>query len=399
MKHHPPPNLTQITYRLVVFLLFLLVLDGCAALAPAEPALVKTSLAEYHTTQSASPPTSSPIPLPTMTRKPPATTQAETAIPTAAPLPTSTQPLFEVGLEITVDYLQNIEISGSAISYHEELPPNNRYERHIVSYLSEGNQIYGLLTTPLGDPPPDGYPAIVFNHGYIPPANYRTTERYEAYVDYLARSGFVVFKIDFRGHGQSEGQPSGAYFSPGYTIDAIAALKSLQTLAFIDPGGIGMWGHSMAGNVVLRAMLIEPDIQAGVIWSGAVYSYDDFAKYGISDNTYRPPPTPEDPEAAERRRERQEIFDTYGRPGSGSEYWQEVSLTAHLDALNQPLQIHHAEDDPVVNIGYSRDLAKALEEHQKEHQFYSYHGGGHNIVSPYFDTAMQRTVQFFRENL
>ena len=24
-----------------------------------------------------------------------------------------------------------------------------------------------------------------------------------------------------------------------------------------------MWGHSMAGNLVLRAMLIEPDIKAG----------------------------------------------------------------------------------------------------------------------------------------
>jgi hypothetical protein len=35
----------------------------------------------------------------------------------------------------------------------------------------------------------------------------------------------------------------------------------------------------MAGNLVLRAMLIEPDIKAGDL-AGAVYSYDDFGKYG-----------------------------------------------------------------------------------------------------------------------
>ena len=59
-------------------------------------------------------------------------------------------------------------------------------------------------------------------------------------LDTLARNGFVVFKIDMRGHGNSEGEPQGSYFSPGYTIDAIAALQSLQTMDMIDPDGIGM---------------------------------------------------------------------------------------------------------------------------------------------------------------
>ena len=44
----------------------------------------------------------------------------------------------------------------------------------------------------------------------------------------------------------------------------------------------------MAGNLVLRAMLIEPDIKAGVIWAGAVYSYDDLTRYAISDPSYTP---------------------------------------------------------------------------------------------------------------
>jgi len=323
---------------------------------------------------------------------------------TETPFPTLTETLepsltpFAVGEELTIRYLREWEIMGSEITFHERLANGPGYRRHLVSYQSEDNQIYGLLTVPFKEPPEDGFKAVVFNHGYIPPTEYRTTARYEAYVNYLARSGLVVFKIDYRGHGRSEGQPSGSYFSPGYTIDAVAALKSLQTLDYVDPDGIGMWGHSMAGNLVLRAMLIEPEIQAGVIWAGAVYSYEDFAELGISDFSYRPPPTPDGGGEDYRRRSR-EIIETHGRPDLNSAYWREVALTEHLEHLTSPLQIHHAENDPVVSIAYSERLAAALQEQGKPYQFFRYEGGEHNLVSPYFDQAMLRTVEFFRENL
>ena len=182
-------------------------------------------------------------------------------------------------------------------------------------------------------------------------------------------------------------------------LDSITALKSLQMLDYIDPQGIGMWGHSMAGNLVLRAMLIEPDIKAGVIWAGAVYSYDDFAKYGIDDHTYRPPATPENGEGADPRRKSRQIIETYGWPDTQVDYWQAVSLTENIEHINSPLQLHHAEDDTVVNIGYSFSLAAALQENGVAYEFYNYEGGGHNLISPYFDQAMLRTVEFFRKYL
>lgn len=311
--------------------------------------------------------------------------------------PAATAAVFEVGQELTIEYLRAQDITGSEITFEQELDSTFYYEQHLVSYRSEGNKIYGLLTVPRTEPPDGGFKAIVFNHGYIPPSLYVTTERYFAYVDYLARNGFAVFKIDLRGHGQSEGEPTGSYFSPAYTIDAIAALKSLQTLEFVDPQGIGMWGHSMAGNLVLRAMLIEPDIQAGVIWAGAVYSYDDFTEYGISDNTYRPPATQES--GADPRRRSRQIIETYGRPDTQVDFWRAVSLTENLGLLRSPLQLHHAEDDPVVSIRYSEGLAEALLANGKQYEFYRYDGGGHNLLSPYFEQAMQRTVEFFRDNL
>jgi len=385
-----------------VLLVFLMFVTGCsieevgetvptqaAGFAPSitTTAVPSSTVAEPAITETV---TIQPTETPTLTPSPTAT---------ITPIPTETPVIFEVGEEITIPYLRNLEITGSEIVFEEKLADRSNYHQHLVSYTSEGNKIYGLLTIPFTALPEGGYKAIVFNHGYIPPSAYRTTERYTAYVDYLARSGFVVFKIDYRGHGRSEGEPSGSYFSPGYTIDSIAALKSLQMLDIIDPQGIGMWGHSMAGNLVLRAMLIEPDIQAGVIWAGAVYSYDDFAEYGIDDNTYRPPATPEAQSTPDPRRNRAEIFDTYGRPDTQVDYWKAVSLTENIEFLNSPIQLHHAEDDNVVNIGYSYGLAAVLQENSKAYAFYIYEGGGHNLLSPYFGQAMLRTVEFFRNNL
>ena len=198
-----------------------------------------------------------------------------------------------------------------------------------------------------------------------------------------------------RGFGESEGEPTGSYFSPGYTIDTIAALKSLQTLDFVDPEGIGVWGHSMAGNILLRAMLIEPAIRAGVIWAGAVYSYDDFTQYAIDDPSYNPAAAAQSP----GRRIGQQLRETYGQPDTAEPFWAAVSLTKHIDLLEAPLQLHHAVNDDVVNIGYSSDLASALAAANKVYEFYQYDGGGHNINSPYFEEAMQRTIEFFQEHL
>jgi dipeptidyl aminopeptidase/acylaminoacyl peptidase len=393
---------------ILVLFIFLVFLGGCTVAGeggmatPKSAGLAPNASVTMIPTATAVNPTAADLPTinyPDFAQGSKTPTQTASPPSTITPTPTETEVVFEVGREITIKYLRDLEITGSEITFEEELPDRSNYHQHLVSYISEGNQIYGLLTIPFGEPPESGFKAIVFNHGYIPPTAYRTTERYTAYVDYLARSGFVVFKIDYRGYGESQGEPSGSYFSPGYTIDSITALKSLQMMDNIDPQGIGMWGHSMAGNLVFRAMLIEPDIKAGVIWAGAVYSYDDFVKYGITDNTYRPPATPETQETPNPRRSSREIFDTYGRPDTQVDYWKAVSLTENIEFLNNPLQLHHAQDDTVVNIGYSIDLASVLQENSKEYEFFSYEGGGHNLISPYFDQAMQRTVEFFRDNL
>ena len=315
-----------------------------------------------------------------------------------------TQPLrFLTSIDIA--YLRLLKFESDAPVIEEELTPGSNYQRYIASYESMGNTIYGLLTIPNEDPPEGGFPAIVFNHGYIPPRQYQTTERYVAYVDNLARNGFVVFKIDLRGHGNSEGEPNGAYFSNGYTVDAISALNSLKNMPEVNKDRIGMWGHSMAGNLLLRAMLVSDEIKAGVIWAGAVYSYADFAQYRLNDTSYVRRETTEE---EQRRRysesslvmeEVRKLREEPDKIDFNGEFWTNISLTSNINHLQHPIQLHHAVNDPVVNVGYMRDLAKVLEAEGKEFEVFEYAGGGHNIESPYFEIAMQRTVEFFKAHL
>lgn len=282
---------------------------------------------------------------------------------------------------------------GSDIIIEQTLEPGDNYDRYIVSYLSEGNKIYALLTIPQGEKPASGWPVIIFNHGYIPPAQYRTTERYVAYVDAFARNGYIVFRSDYRGHGSSEGEATGGYGSPAYTIDVLNAVTAMKNYAEADPNRIGMWGHSMGGHITLRAMVTTGDIKAGVIWAGVVASYEDlFERWRRPGDNPAATSTP-DPNS-NRRRWRQELMEKYGSPDENPEFWASMSPNSYLADLSGPIQLHHGTVDDSVPVEFSETLAEQMQTVGQPGELYTYENDNHNI-SNFFSTAMERSIQFF----
>jgi len=278
------------------------------------------------------------------------------------------------------------EYPGSDIVIEEILKPGANYSRYYVSYLSEGLKIYGLLTVPNGVKPESGWPVIVFNHGYIPPEIYRTTERYIAYVDLIARSGYIVFRTDYRGHDRSEGEPTGAYSSPGYVIDVLNAVASVKRYPDADPNRIGMWGHSMGGYITLRSMVITKDIKAGVIWAGVVASYPDLLTKWRRAGGVVPTPRPDS--------WRTSLIEQYGDWEENPEFWDSISANSYLSEISGPLQLHHGTRDEDVPLEFSELLFYQMLEVDKYVELYKYSGDNHNI-SKYFNLAMQRTIEFF----
>jgi len=314
-----------------------------------------------------------------------------TSGPTSVLMPTT--PTLMPFIEMTIPFLRQ-KTYVSSLSSLDTFSENPSFTSYLTSYNSDELTINGLLTQPKGDAPPGGWPAIIFIHGYIPPQQYRTTQNYASYVNYLARNGFVVFKIDLRGHDKSEGEPGGSYFSSDYIIDVLNARAALQKSGFVNPDKIGLWGHSMAGNVSLRAFAVQPKIPAVVIWSGAVYSYSDRLRYGIDDGSYLPPPV-----STKRQQKRQLLRDIHGEFDPSKPFWQQVAATNYLNDLQGAIQLHHTIDDSVVNIDYSRDLIDLLDKTSVPHEIREYQTGGHNISGVSFTQAMEKTVEFYKKNL
>lgn len=283
---------------------------------------------------------------------------------------------------------------GSDITIEQTLSSGSNYNQYIASYLSDGLKIYALLTVPNGDKPTGGWPIILFNHGYIPPEVYRTTERYIAYIDAFARNGYIVFKPDYRGNGSSEGQPEGAYYSPAYTIDDLNALSSIKKYKDVNPDKVGIWGHSMGGNITLRDLAIAKNIKAAVIWGGVVGSYDDLMNNWQRRVSYRPSTR----ELNLRNRGRNGFVQQYGTPQTNPQFWNAVDPTMFVKDITAPVQLDAGGADEEVPVAFSLSLRDKLQQAGKTVEFYEYPGSDHNI-SQGFNLAMERSIAFFDKYL
>lgn len=287
---------------------------------------------------------------------------------------------------LTIPELREGSYPGSAIKIERQLSSGRNYKRYLSSYQSEGLKIFALLTVPNGAKPKNGWPAIVFNHGYIPPKQYRTTEKYVAYVDGFARAGYIVFKPDYRGHGSSQGESQGAYFSPAYTIDVLNATSSVAKFKDTNPDRIGMWGHSMGGYLTLRSMMVDSRIKAGVIWAGVVAPYKDIIERWTGRQRGNIP--------KEAQRRRKLVIEKFGTPSSNPAFYDSISPNTYLSDGLGPLQIHHGLSDETVPYQFSRALVKGLRDAKQSHEYYEYAGNDHNLKQS-FGLVMRRSVAFF----
>jgi uncharacterized protein len=299
---------------------------------------------------------------------------------------------------LAIEVMRKKDYPGSEIAIEETLPDGLNYHQYLTSYKSDGLKIYALLTVPFGEKPISGWPVILFNHGYIAPDQYQTFPsigQYASYYPYFSRNGYLVFKPDYRGNGQSQGNPEGAYYSPAYTTDDLNALSSIKKYQDADPNRVGIWGHSMGGNITLRDLVVRPqDVQVAVIWGGVVGSYED-----LMFNWQRKVPfQPSQRELALRNNRRSDLVKQYGDARQNPAFWNALDPTNFISDIIAPVQIDVGGSDEEVPVSFSQSLRDKLLKAGKIVEYFEYVGDNHNI-SQSFNEAMRNSLNFFDKYL
>jgi uncharacterized protein len=296
---------------------------------------------------------------------------------------------------LTIQAMRSRDYPGSNIVIEQTLSPASNYNRYIASYKSDGLKIYALLLIPKGVKPDRGWPVIVLNHGYITPEKYTPDGNYIPYADAFAKNGYIVFKPNYRGNGKSEGIPTSTYYSPDYVVDDLNAIASIKKYFAVDPTRIGVWGHSMGGNITLRDLVIDTtDIKAAVIWGGVVGSYTDIMYNWENKVTYKP--VAED--LMLRNKNKDILISLYGTPIKNPDFWNSCDPTYFLNDVSAPVQIDVGLADNQVPPVFSEVLYDELKVIGKKVEYYTYPGSNHDINQG-FDLAMKRTIDFFNRYL
>lgn len=296
---------------------------------------------------------------------------------------------------LAIENLRMKTYKGSNLTFEKELASGTSFKRYLVSYLSDGLKIYGQLTIPQGQKPPEGWPVIIFNHGYIPPNQYSTENSYESFIEPFATAGYIVFKPDFRGNGNSEGTPAQVYISPGYIIDSLNALSSVKKFKDANPNSIGVMGHSMGGNITLHDIVISKDFKAAVIFSGVVGNYSDILSWWNKRISTGVLTTENDQQTAKLV---SQFVSEHGTPENNPGFWNTIDPLYFVSDINIPVQIDVGTNDQTVPPNFSSSLKDALKKFGKTVDYNEYQGADHNLY-PDTSSALQHALIFLNSYL
>lgn len=270
-----------------------------------------------------------------------------------------------------IEQLRQREFKGGEIRIEETLAHNNSYTSYILSYPSDNLKIYGMMNVPSGDGP---FPVIVLNHGYFNTKSFNSGDGTHAMADILAVKGYITLASDYRGFGKSEDAPSqrSGGHRPEYAIDVLNLIASVKSLSKADTNKIGMWGHSMGGEVSLQTVETTDKIKALVLWAPTSGNAADNASFYGSGRTS---PRPNNPNLVG------------------------VSPINYLKYIQTPISLHQGLADTEVKPEWSKELNDALKKEGKIVEYFEYEGQDHNFKNLGWDAISDRTIEFFDKHL
>jgi len=172
---------------------------------------------------------------------------------------------------------------------HREQDPVKPYpytEEEVVYENKEaGVKLAGTLTLPQSEGP---FPAVILITGSGQQNRNEEIAGHRPFLvlsDYLTRQGIAVLRVDDRGIGGSTGNVSQAT-TEDFAGDVLTGVEYLKNRKEIDPGRIGLIGHSEGGLIAPMVAVKSPDVAFIVLMAGQGITGEEIS-YLQSDLIYR----------------------------------------------------------------------------------------------------------------
>jgi dipeptidyl aminopeptidase/acylaminoacyl peptidase len=232
------------------------------------------------------------------------------------------------------------------------------------------------------------FPVVIVVHGYIDPPIY-ALEPYQVlgytthYANALSRNGYITIHPNLRNYPPSESGPNP--FRIGYAIDLLNLAAIVREhggepglLEKADPERIGLMGHSMGGGASIRAMTVDQEIKAVVLYAST--SADEYQNYNFilrwSGGTQG----------------KEEL-------ATPPEIMEQIAPVNHLERVRAAVSIHQGLADEVVPVEWAAQLCQRLTDLGKTVECFTYQNQPHTLVDGAERAYIQRMIDFFDRHL
>lgn len=150
-----------------------------------------------------------------------------------------------------------------------------------VRFFSEGLELAGTLRLPDDLKPGERRPAVVCCQGFSLVKEVWLPDNARA----LNRAGFVTLSLDYRGFGESAGEPRCRLVPQQQVQDVRNGLTFLETVDEVDASRLGVFGISLGASVAAGVAGVDARVKALVAVAGPadlerVWShFPDFARF------------------------------------------------------------------------------------------------------------------------
>ncbi|MGD9141504.1 MAG: alpha/beta hydrolase [bacterium] len=262
-------------------------------------------------------------------------------------------------------------------------------EERCIQFENEGMKLFGMLHLPRGK---GAKPCVVMLHGYT---GNRVGEHFifVKAARELARNGMAVFRFDFRGSGESEGDFKDISVESEIS-DALEALKLVRALPEIDAKRVALLGHDLGGCV---AACIAAECEAASV---ALWAATAFADYLVEKDgeTFKDPYIwlPDEYRGALEKKGSVDI----GGFTRGKAFFESIRFYDPLSAVSEysgPLLLLHGSEDQGVSLINSQLLNESA---KGQKLLVVVDGADHNFNSGHWEEqVIGATVRWFAETL